>query len=959
MNAKTLQISLRRTACAMLAFGMLCQSGLSAAYAIPEPTAQSGAADTAASWTEDLSKYGNPVTEYTNDEDHQHKTILWAQGITPPKMGGSDSQFQKHPTYDANGDVAYMEYIAPYLPGNGWYDTNKSEGFVENDANLCFAASASNSLHWWMDRNRTYIDRYLLQHPEDLQIQKLKDLRSSFEDQQHSGVYEIFRQQFANKKEGYWPDILQDQFINGYYPKANGAMNDSDADREKLLNGPDKHGGFFFPVFGVDRLTERRYYDNGYAAINRELKELFLDGNLVLLTFSTGRRTHVVTLWGVEFDPNGNVCGVYYSDSDDAHDQGMLRFRLLNINGKAVVTTHVNGLGNSTVQSLSVLSSGKRHWERYFNDPKTTLDLTWSNTDLVYNGQAQAPSVSAANLAAGDKVTLTVEGSAVRPGSYTATAALSGPDADRYQLPENASHSFVIRKAPAPSLQYPAALPIQYGQTLADSALSGGSTQFGSFAWASPELVPTVQNNGYPVHFVPSASTEENYEPLPSYEHIVPLSVQKADSTVTVSAASAPTDGGYAVTFTATLPPVGKGALPTGSISFEVTDAQGAPVDVNLTQIPVVNGIASGIWTTANEGRYTVKAVYSGDANYIAASSTAHSFDTGKQLQESLNFLPIGDKTYGDDAFLLQTTGGSGSGAVSFRSSDPSVLSVSGQTVTIHRAGTATLTATKAGDADFQQASVSCSVVVAKRPLRIIADNKSGLVQGDALPELTYTVEGLVSGDQLTPPTLTIPIPNTDQPGDYPIQIEGGTLTHADSYAVTYVPGILSIQAKEVPPVPPVPPTPSEPSPDVTPDRPGTSTAPDAAPDTSNTGSAPAIPPAQSGPSASASDKNGTQTAGTTSAKPVVQNTITSSAQPEASAQPSDPAQSDPIPESTVNTTTPETKVPSAPESVSTPEQTDHPTLVVPLLIGLAALLLLLAAWIVYAWKRAHSKQTQ
>ena len=42
--------------------------------------------------------------------------------------------------------------------------------------------------------------------------------------------------QFANKREGYWPDILQDQFINGYYPIKNGGTNDSDEAREELIS---------------------------------------------------------------------------------------------------------------------------------------------------------------------------------------------------------------------------------------------------------------------------------------------------------------------------------------------------------------------------------------------------------------------------------------------------------------------------------------------------------------------------------------------------------------------------------------------------------------------------------------------------------------------------------------------------------------------------------------------------
>lgn len=68
-------------------------------------------------------------------------------------------------------------------------------------------------------------------------------------------------------------------------------------DRENLVNnGPDKNGGFFYKVFGTDLLTQRRYYENEFEAISRELKEMFLDCKIVLMTYTVGSNSHVVTL---------------------------------------------------------------------------------------------------------------------------------------------------------------------------------------------------------------------------------------------------------------------------------------------------------------------------------------------------------------------------------------------------------------------------------------------------------------------------------------------------------------------------------------------------------------------------------------------------------------------------------------------------------------------------------------
>ena len=58
------------------------------------------------------------------------------------------------------------------------------------------------------------------------------------------------------------------------------------------------------------------------------------------------------------------------------------------------------------------------------------------------------------------------------------------------------------------------------------------------------------------------------------------------------------------------------------------------------------------------------------------------SFDAAKKNQESFAISPVEAKTYGDPAFDLATTGGNGSGAVSFTSSDPSVVSINDKTAT-------------------------------------------------------------------------------------------------------------------------------------------------------------------------------------------------------------------------------------------------------------------------------------
>ncbi|RRD95899.1 hypothetical protein EII17_02160 [Clostridiales bacterium COT073_COT-073] len=72
----------------------------------------------------------------------------------------------------------------------------------------------------------------------------------------------------------------------------------------------------------------------------------------------------------------------------------------------------------------------------------------------------------------------------------------------------------IMLKLPAPVINFPTAGTIEYGQKLKDSMLSGGSTEYGSFAWKNPETEPTVDNTGYEVVFMPTPETIAKYEAI-------------------------------------------------------------------------------------------------------------------------------------------------------------------------------------------------------------------------------------------------------------------------------------------------------------------------------------------------------------------------------------------------------------------------------------------------------------
>lgn len=407
----------------------------------------------------------------------------------------------------------------------------------------------------------------------------------------------------------------------------------------------------------------------------------------------------------------------------------------------------------------------------------------------TYDGTAKVPTVIVADSTA----TITASdydysySQNIDAGTATVTVTAKGNYAG------NVSRTFMIDKAPAPSITYPTASGITYGQKLSASALSFSSNEYGTFAWTNGNVVPTVSNSGYEVTFTPNANTTANYEAITGTTHTVAITVSKATPAVTVNAVVSDDAGSRKATLTATVTGAGDGEIPTGTVKF-VNSTSGSDVDIaGATAVTITGGKATYTWTGLAKQIYKVKAVYNDSANYNTATSTELSFDTNKQNQVALNIGSIGTKTYGDGTFTLSATGGSGGGAVTFESSDPTIVSISGTTAMIHKAGTVTITATKAADSAYNEATASVSLTVGKKALTVKANDQLNIIKGVAMPVLTYTATGLVGSDTFTSPTVSVAAADTNTVGEYDIMINGGTLTNADSYAVSYTNGKLTV----------------------------------------------------------------------------------------------------------------------------------------------------------------------
>jgi hypothetical protein len=190
------------------------------------------------------------------------------------------------------------------------------------------------------------------------------------------------------------------------------------------------------------------------------------------------------------------------------------------------------------------------------------------------------------------------------------------------------------------------------------------------------------------------------------------ITIAKVAPAVSVNAIISGKAGNRKAALTATVTGVGYGETPTGTVKF-INSTGSSNVEIaGAIAVTMTDGKAIFEWTGLANQIYKVKAVYSGSGNYNAATSTMLEVDTHKQNQSKFNINRIGTKTYGDGSFQLTTMGGTGTGTVTFRSSDPNIVSISGTTATIHKAGTVTITATKAEDNIYNEASDSVALTI-------------------------------------------------------------------------------------------------------------------------------------------------------------------------------------------------------------------------------------------------------
>jgi hypothetical protein len=175
-----------------------------------------------------------------------------------------------------------------------------------------------------------------------------------------------------------------------------------------------------------------------------------------------------------------------------------------------------------------------------------------------------------------------------------------------------------------------------------------------------------------------------------------------------------------------------------GDANFDLTATASSNLVVSYqssdTDVATVSG---NTVTIVGAGTTTITASQSGNDTYAAATAVGQNLVVNKSSQ-TITFGLLPQKQYGDGGFDLSATSSSAL-AITYESSNTDVATVSGNTVTITGGGTTTITASQAGNANYQGATAGQVLIVNKATQTIVFASPAPKTYGDDDFELSAT----------------------------------------------------------------------------------------------------------------------------------------------------------------------------------------------------------------------------
>jgi alpha-tubulin suppressor-like RCC1 family protein len=274
------------------------------------------------------------------------------------------------------------------------------------------------------------------------------------------------------------------------------------------------------------------------------------------------------------------------------------------------------------------------------------------------------------------------------------------------------------------------------------------SNSNGSFSYSSSNTsVATISGNTITIVGAGTATITATQAQTTNYNQgTITASFQVNKANPTITNFSVPTKTFGDSSFTITQPTSNS----TGSFSYSSSNTSVATISGNTI-------------TIVGAGTATITASQATTTNYNSGTITA-SFQVNKVTPSITNFS-VPTKTFGDSAFTITQPTSNSTGLFSYSSSNTSVATISGNTITIVGAGTATITASQAETTNYNLGTITASLQV---------DKATPSLSAFSIPTKTF-------GD--SPFTLTSPTSNSNGSFSYSSSntsvatISGNTIT--------------------------------------------------------------------------------------------------------------------------------------------------------------------------------------
>lgn len=197
----------------------------------------------------------------------------------------------------------------------GWFDCNKTYDIDDaDDFNMCWAAAASNLVHWWLTQNADYIARYDEIYGQTYDYarpsaQFLPPLKNNLASNK-SEVFKFFINTFANRAG--WSASGVNWFVNGNSSKISAPFRNPSMATSFV--------GFFPEVFSKSDVIATDSKNVSKDNFNALMKQAFSENKAigVVVYDIAGKNTgsHALTIWGAEFDEKGMVSCIYYVENN-------------------------------------------------------------------------------------------------------------------------------------------------------------------------------------------------------------------------------------------------------------------------------------------------------------------------------------------------------------------------------------------------------------------------------------------------------------------------------------------------------------------------------------------------------------------------------------------------------------------------------------------------------------------